>query len=220
MCLSAAYPIRDMLIVESPLTIQIGYGSELEIAVKPTAGPSGVTAKYLNLGMRQVFAWACATAAFLAIPPHTSLADPVGDVLNSGEFRIFSTALKKAGLWERIASGPEVTLFVVSDRSMRDEGSAFLLETVLVTKQNQQRLLSLMSHHISFGNRLLPNTIKGGVDIDTGAPGCLHVYTLGSAIRVGPEAVVTDVSHHGDAVVYVIDRLLWQPWEQEEGCAR
>ena len=102
---------------------------------------------------------------------------------------------------------------------MRDEGSAYFLERVVQTKQNQQRFVALMSHHVGFAPVLLPDRIGSGMDIRTSAGGCLSVFKVGTGIRVGPEAVVTDVKHVDSGVIYIIDRLLWQPWkEQDDSC--
>ncbi|HEX9906426.1 MAG TPA: fasciclin domain-containing protein [Propylenella sp.] len=157
-------------------------------------------------------------AASLVLLPHTSVALSIEEMTESGEFRIFSTALKQSGLWDRIASEEGVTLFLVSDKAMRDEGSAFLLEKVLLTKYNQGRLFELMSYHVSFDSLLLPDEIQGEVKVSTSSEACLPVYRLGTGIRVGPEAVVTGVKRIDSGIVYVIDRLLWQRWDGEEIC--
>jgi uncharacterized surface protein with fasciclin (FAS1) repeats len=160
-------------------------------------------------------------AVSLLTMPHTALAEPIPKVLDSGEFEIFSSALKKSGLMDRINSEDRVTLFIVSDKAMRDEGSAFFLEKVLQTKQNQQRLVALMSHHVGFASVLLPDQIGSGAYIPTSAGGCVSVFKLGTGIRVGPEAVVTDVKHVDSGVIYIVDRLLWQPWkEQDDSCGK
>lgn len=157
-------------------------------------------------------------AASLALLPHAALAISVEDVVDSGEFEIFSTALKKAGLWDLLASEDGVTLFLASDKAMRDEGSAFLLEKVLLTQHNEQRLIELVSYHVSFGPPLYPEELRGEVMVSTNHQSCLPVYRRGTAIRVGPEAVVSDVRRVDNGIIYVIDRLLWQPWEDNETC--
>jgi len=154
--------------------------------------------------------------AALAILPQSSVALPIDDVLESGEFRLFSTALKKAGLWDRITSEEGITLFIVSDKAMRDEGSAFLLEKVLLTRHNQQRLRNLMLYHVYLGTPLRSNDIQREVRLGAETGPCLSVSKSGSGIRVGPEAVVTDVKQVNSGIIYVIDRLLWQPWQPVE----
>jgi uncharacterized surface protein with fasciclin (FAS1) repeats len=139
-------------------------------------------------------------------------------VMKIGHLCDTKTLLKKAGLWDRITSEDGVTLFVISDKAMRDEGSAFLLEKVLVTKYNQQRLLNLMSYHVYFGAPLFPNNIRREVNLKLEMESCLSASRSGTGIRVGPEAVVTDVKLVDGGIIYVIDRLLWQPWQEEKSC--
>ena len=157
-------------------------------------------------------------AASLALLPHTAMALPIEEVLSTGEFSIFGAALKKSGLWDRIISEDSVTLFLISDKAMRDEGSAFLLGTVYMTKGSQPSLFNLMSYHVSFAAPLLPDEIPHEVKLGMSAGACLPVWKSGGGIRVGPEAVVTDVKRVDNGIVYVIDRLLWQPWQDEERC--
>jgi uncharacterized surface protein with fasciclin (FAS1) repeats len=158
-------------------------------------------------------------AAGIALLPQAATAAPINNLLESGEFEIFSAALKQAGLWDRITSEEGVTLFLVSDEAMRNEGSAFLLGEVLTTRSNRQRLVDLMSYHVSFSGALLPEGIRGDAMLTTNAGACLPVFRLGTGLRVGPEAVVVDVKHVDGGMVYVIDRLLWQPWQEAETCS-
>ncbi len=155
----------------------------------------------------------------VAYEPQPTAALSVNAVLESKtEFSIFTNALKKSGLWDRIAAEDAVTLFVVPDKAMKDEGSAFLLEKVLVTKSNKERLFDLMSFHSLFGVRLSPDEIEREAKLNTSANSCLPVYRLGSGIRVGPEAVVTEYLFAENGVIFVIDRLLWQPWQDDGPC--
>jgi len=157
-------------------------------------------------------------AASLSLLPHTAMALPIEQVLNTGHFSIFWAALKKSGLWDRMISEDSVTLFLISDKALRDEGSAFLLGTVYMTNGSRRSLFNLMSYHVSFGAPLLPDEISHEVKLGMSEGACLPVWKLGAGIRVGPEAVVTDVQRVDNGVVYVIDRLLWQPWQDEERC--
>ena len=86
-----------------------------------------------------------------------------------------------------------------------------------MTRYSQQSLLNLMSYHVSFAAPLLP--IKYHAKSSSAEAGaCLPVWKSGGGIRVGPEAVVTDVKRVDNGIVYVIDRLLWQPWQDEGSC--
>jgi uncharacterized surface protein with fasciclin (FAS1) repeats len=189
----------------------------MTIAEIVTAGTGIVTALLSSAVAKRRHLSGVLVGVSLGLLPRTSVALPINEVMDSGEFKIFSTALKKAGLWDRAAKDG-VTLFAVSDKAMRDEGSVFLLEKVLVTRYNQQRLLKLMSYHVYFGAPLFPNDIQREVKLDPEVGSCLSVYRSGTGIRVGPEAVVTDVKVVDGGIIYVIDRLLWQPWQDEDNC--
>jgi uncharacterized surface protein with fasciclin (FAS1) repeats len=135
------------------------------------------------------------------------------------EFSIFTNALRKSGLWEQIQKRDAMTIFAIPDKGMADEGSTFLLDKVLITESNQERLFNLMSFHTLFGTTLVPEGIRGEVKLDTAQDSCLVVWRMGTALRVGPEAVVTSYISADNGVLYVIDRLLWQPWDDERNCA-
>ena len=186
----------------------------MKIAQILAAGPGVITTLLAHaISTRWHFSRAALIGAALALLPPPSVALPIDEVLESGEFRLFSTALKTAGLWDRIISEEGVTLFAISDKALRDEGSAFLLEKVLLTQHNQQRLRNLMLYHVYFGMPLLSNDIQREVRFGAETGPCLSVSRSGSGIRVGPEAVVTDVKQVNSGIIYVIDRLLWQPWQ-------
>jgi uncharacterized surface protein with fasciclin (FAS1) repeats len=101
---------------------------------------------------------------------------------------------------------------------MRDEGSAFLLESVLLTRHNQHRLFNLMAHHFVEGITLSPDDLKREATLTTASGLCLSVDRSGTGIRVGPEAFVNGVRRVGNGVVYLIDRLLIPPWQEEQSC--
>ena len=151
--------------------------------------------------------------------PQPAAAASIKAVLEAdGKFGIFAAALKKSGLWETLATRDPVTLFVVSDEAMQDEGSAFLLGTVLMTDANQERLVALMSHHMLVGPEFSVEEVATEVTLNTSIGSCLLVYRLGSSLRVGPEAIVTEQVAVDNGNLYVIDRLLWQPWDEEGPC--
>ena len=190
----------------------------MTIAEIVTAGTGVVTALLSSAVAKRRHLLGVLVGVSLGLLPRTAVALPINEVIDTDEFKVFSSALKKAGLWDRITSEDGVTLFVVSDKAMRDEGSAFLLEKVLVTRYNQQRLLKLMSYHVYFGAPLVPDNMQREVKLDSGVGSCLSVYKSGTGIRIGPEAVVTNVKLVDGGIIYVIDRLLWQPWQDEESC--
>ena len=190
----------------------------MTIAEIVTAGAGVVTAVVASAVAKRRHLFRVLIGVSLGLLPRTSVALPIKEAIDTGEFKIFSTALQKAGLWDRITSEDGVTLFFVSDKTMRDEGSAFLLEKVLITRYNQQLLLKLMSYHVYFGAPLFPDNIQREMKLDPGMGSCLSVDRSGTGIRVGPEAVVTGSKSVDGGVIYVIDKLLWQPWQDEDNC--
>jgi uncharacterized surface protein with fasciclin (FAS1) repeats len=161
-----------------------------------------------------------AIAGAAALLGQPASAQPMDKLLAAhSEFSIFTNALRKSGLWEQIQTRDGMTIFAISDEAMSDEGSTFLLDKVLITKSNQERLFNLMSFHVLFGTTLDPESIDGEVKLDTAEDSCLSVWRMGTAVRVGPEAVVTSYMSADNGVVFVIDRLLWQPWDDHRSCA-
>jgi uncharacterized surface protein with fasciclin (FAS1) repeats len=160
------------------------------------------------------------TTGAAALSGEPASAQPMDKLLaGQSEFSTFTNALRKSGLWEQIQTREAMTIFAISDKAMSDEGSTFLLDKVLMTEPNQERLLSFMSFHVLFGTALEPEGIDGELKLDTAEASCLVVWRMGTAVRVGPEAVVTRYMSADNGVVYVIDRLLWQPWNDQRNCA-
>lgn len=96
---------------------------------------------------------------------------------------------------------------------MINEGSAFLLGRVLLTKSNIERLADLVLHHIVPARRLTLDQLEG-CDLPTLAHVSLRVDRLGKALVVGGWAVVTDRKVADNGIIYIIDRLLWpRDWQ-------
>ena len=91
---------------------------------------------------------------------------------------------------------------------MTDEASAFLLDSVLLTKSNAGRLRDLVSYHIVPSAQSTGNAASD-VDPPTMAGVPLRVDRLGKALVVGGWAVVTDRKVADNGIIYIIDRLLW-----------
>jgi len=75
-----------------------------------------------------------------------------------------------------------------------------------------------MLYHVYFGMPLLSHDVQREKRFNAETGPCLSVSRSGSGIRVGPEAVVTDVKQVNSGIIYVIDRLLWQPWQGQASC--
>ena len=121
---------------------------------------------------------------------------------------LFSNAVQQAGLSEKLREAGPFTLFVPSDQAMANEGSAFLLERVLVTNSAAENLADLVLHHIVPAKRLTSEQLDS-VALPTMAGVSLRVDRLGKALVVGGWAVVTDRKVADNGIIYIIDRLLW-----------
>ena len=131
------------------------------------------------------------------------------------DLMIFSSALEKSGLAPTIREKGPFTLFVPSDGGMRNEGSAFLLEKVLLTKSNKNLLSHIISYHVVQGTPLIPEMLDGSVDLDTLSGGRLSVTRFRSSLAVGPVSVVTRKIEAENGVIYVLDRLLWPDYRPD-----
>ncbi len=152
---------------------------------------------------------ACLCALFLGgISPQAKSADLYQELAADDRLALFSNAVERAGLSETLKEAGPFTLFVPSDQAMINEGSAFLLERVLLTKSNTERLADLVLHHVVPARRLTPDQLDS-VNLPTLADVPLRVDRLGKALVVGGWAVVTDRKVADNGIIYIIDRLLW-----------
>jgi uncharacterized surface protein with fasciclin (FAS1) repeats len=136
---------------------------------------------------------------------------------NEPRFSIFANALKQTGLWQDLESREASTVFVPSDEALKAAGSAPLLEGVLLSEANRKRLRDVMSYHVHVGQQLSPAGIEN-VELVAENGACLLISRVGGGIRVGPSAVVTQHIRTNDGSLFVIDRLLWRPWNGEDLC--
>ena len=135
------------------------------------------------------------------------------------ETRLFAGALKASKFWNTLAEDKQVTVFIPGDDALRDEGSAFLLDVVLLKPANSQRLNNLIAQHV-FPGLNLDNTDLSRSSRYANAHGdCVSIDTTDrQSIRVGSEAAVADIANFSNGRVYYIDRLLWQPFENPGSC--
>ena len=134
------------------------------------------------------------------------------EVTSDERLTLFANAIDRAGLSDMLKQEGPFILFVPSDQAMTNEGSAFLLDSVLLTKSNAGRLKDLVSYHIvpsaqSTGNAATGNAVNdGNLPTMTDAP--IHMARLGAARVINGWAVVTDRKETDNGVLYVVDRLL------------
>lgn len=137
------------------------------------------------------------------------------------ELQLFATALKASDLWESVMAAENITLFVPSDKVLRQEGSAFLLEVVLLKHENSERLSNLMAQHV-FPWQEKPidvDSLTSTTSFSNLFGGCVSVDPVSDgALRIGPEAVVTSQQSFSNGKIFYIDRLLWQHYQGINTC--
>lgn len=145
-------------------------------------------------------------------------AETIEEVLNSrGDLSTFTNALKQSHLWDRLSSYAPLILFVPSNTALEANGSAFLLEQVLITQPNKQLLWDSMALHIA-PQQVMPAEMESYSEKNTLAALCISIEVVDGRIRVGPEASLIERISTDDGSVYVLDRLLWRSWEGGDHC--
>ncbi len=135
-------------------------------------------------------------------------ADLYEEVTSDERLTLFANAIDQAGLSDMLKQEGPFILFVPSDQAMTDEGSAFLLDSVLLTKSNAGRLRDLVSYHIVPTTESTGNAASDG-NLPTMIDAPLHMARLGAARVINGWAVVTDRKETDNGIIYIIDRLLW-----------
>ena len=129
------------------------------------------------------------------------------EVTADARLTLFANAVNQAGLSDMLKQEGPFILFVPSDQAMTNEGSAFLLDSVLLTKSNAGRLKDLVSYHIVPSTESTGNAASDGI-LPTMTDAPLHMARLGTARVINGWAVVTDRKETDNGVLYVVDRLL------------
>ena len=167
------------------------------------------------------FQWSVLLTAFFSFSGWSadrpnSVAEGLLDNPDSG---LFVEALTKTELWQQIVETENVTVFVPSDTSLRNEGSAFLLEVVLLKAENTERLQDLIAQHVFPAQSDSSDMLPGPRTLTNDLGGCATIIPSGEkSVRVGPEAVVTGHKNYANGDVYTIDRLLWQSYDATVSC--
>lgn len=153
--------------------------------------------------MRILFAAITASSAGQAISEDLSQAISLDE-----RTTLFANAVVKAELNDMLKEPGPFIVFIPSDKAMTDEGSAFLLNGVLLTESNAGRLADLVRHHVV---RASDQTVKLSSDLElqTLANVPLDVARVGTGIIVGRHAVVTGRLIADNGTAYIVDRLLW-----------
>jgi len=139
---------------------------------------------------------------------------------NDSSFSLFTKAMDISDYWDRVTDRESATLFVPTDEAMVIEGSDFLLRSVLITPENRERLLDLVSMHITTDPVELEETLSSTV-VQTLSGDCLMISRNGQAVKVGREAYLLTSSKIGNNQLIVIDRLLISDYRHDgevRGC--
>lgn len=134
-------------------------------------------------------------------------ADLYEEVMADQRLTLFAGATEQAGMSDILKQEGPYILFVPSDQAMSNEGSAFLLNGVLLTPSNAGRLKDLISYHIVPAEQLTGNEADDqSLPTMMGVP--LHVARFGEARVINRWAVVTERKEADNGVLYIVDRLL------------
>ena len=140
-------------------------------------------------------------------------------LLGNTNYGLFVEALQKTVFWQQIVDAESVTVFVPSDTSLENEGSAFLLKVVLQKKENLERLHDLVAQHVYHLQDISLETMSTPRTFSNILGGCTTVTPSGEkSVRVGPEAFVTGHENFANGDIYFIDRLLWQAYDSDISC--
>ena len=133
----------------------------------------------------------------------------LGEAVSTDErLTLFARAVVKTGVARTLREPGPYIVFAPADRFLANEGSAFLLDSVLLTDANAGRLADLVRHHIvrTHGGVVAPS---GKDELQTLAGVPLVVTRVGSGLLVDCCAVVIDRIAVDNGLIYVVDRLLW-----------
>jgi uncharacterized surface protein with fasciclin (FAS1) repeats len=138
-----------------------------------------------------------------------AIAADLSQAISSDErLTLFSGAAAKTGLSGILKEPGPFVVFIPSDQAMINEGSAFLLNGVLLTAPNAGRLADLVQHHVVRASRQTVE-LADVVELQTLANVPLDVARVGTGITVGHHAAITGRIVADNGVVYIVDRLLW-----------
>lgn len=128
---------------------------------------------------------------------------------------LFARAVSRSKMTSVLQESGPFILFAPSDQALHNEGSAYLLESVLLSDSNAERLADLVRHHIVL-SRGKGISLTGDANLETLANVPLSVTRVGSGLVVARHAVVIERIVADNGIVYIVDRLLWprdRRWE-------
>ena len=176
---------------------------------------------------------ALACALLITAPSTASTSNgliPLAQLLaQQDDASLFTRALRLSGLWNALETRGRKIVFIPSDEALAREGSAFLLEQVLLTPENRDRLHAVVGTHL-ITNRFAGNlmTVDSGAQtsvpestyIRTAASNCLAWTRNERSLRVGPHAVATRILEATDGLLVYVDRLLFSLDSDQRACSQ
>jgi uncharacterized surface protein with fasciclin (FAS1) repeats len=135
-------------------------------------------------------------------------ANLIEEITADERLTIFANAVEQAGLSDMLSQDGPYILFVPSNQAMINEGSAFLLNKVLLTPLNADRLKDHVSYHIVQVEQLA-GTAADDAYLPTMADSQLYMARYGDARVINGTAVVTERKETDNGILYIVDRLLF-----------
>jgi len=137
-------------------------------------------------------------------------------VQGNADYSVFVAAMHQSGLWDSIQQEEQITLLIPDNAALENEGSRFLLETVLVAEGNEQRLLDVLSHHILPGKFNPAKDTKGPSVLRTYNGGCIDFDT--SSKQLGLGSTIVESIETGNMIIHRVDRIVSKRWDDDGVC--
>ncbi len=156
------------------------------------------------------------SASFVAVASvmSTSASSARLDAVIADDHRLdlFANALRQSGM--DTGRNGSWTVFIPTDDAMRNEGSDFLLGSVLLTPSNADRLDDVIGHHMIRGQKLQLSSFDSRDTLVSGAGNPLTIERIGNGLRIDGHAMVLDAIETSSGMIYLVDRMLWpETWE-------
>jgi len=202
--------VRLALLVGARALQEVAYRMEATVALPASAG------KRVSTIVMRLAALALCTGGMGS----QAISADLSQAISADErLTLFSRAAVKAGLNKILKEPGPFVVFIPSDQAMINEGSAFLLNGVLLTAPNAGRLADLVQHHVVRSSTQTAE-LADVAELQTLANVPLDVARVGTGLTVARYATVTGQIVADNGVIYIVDRLLWprdSQWQSSAG---
>lgn len=140
----------------------------------------------------------------------------LSSIENNPKYSVFVSAMKQSGLWKTVLAGGELTMFLPDNKALDTHGSRFLLETVLVSMGNEERLADVLSQHLIRGKFDLTRDDFEVEMLSDYAGGCLEFRH--SSRQVGLESTITHSVEAGHIMIHFVDGMIGKEWDDNRVC--